>query len=208
MNKGLLALNIVLLIGVGILFFLFFNKKDNTSVVIPIRTNHDTVTQKQQTPVAYFDMDSIEANFVLWKQVQAEVVRREAGINDTITQMRNGFQSYYQKLQAQSANLSPRQKDSLGNELAQMDAEIKNRTAELNQKYQTYFMTRQQEIVTKIINYCKEFNKDKKYSYIIAREPGLFYYTDTAYNVTSELLKGLNAFYNKKKWVPVQLLTN
>jgi len=199
MNKGLLALNIVLLIGVGILFFLFFNKKDNTSSVIPIRNNHDTAIQKQQTPVAYFDMDSIEANFFLWKQVQTEVVKREAGINDTINQMRNGFQSYYQKLQAQSANLSPRQKDSLGNELAQMDAEIKNRTAELNQKYQTYFMSRQQEIVTKIKNYCKEFNKDKKYSYIIAREPGLFYYTDTAYNVTSELLKGLNAFYSKKK---------
>ena len=199
MNKGLLALNIVLLIGVAILFFLFFNKKDYTSSVIPIRNNHDTAIQKQQTPVAYFDMDSIEANFFLWKQVQTEVVKREAGINDTINQMRNGFQSYYQKLQSQSANLSPRQKDSLGNELAQMDAEIKNRTAELNQKYQTYFMSRQQEIVTKIKNYCKEFNKDKKYSYIIAREPGLFYYTDTAYNVTSELLKGLNAFYSKKK---------
>ena len=199
MNKGLLALNIVLLIGVGILFFLFFNKKDNISSVTPTRTDPDTASKWQHTPVAYFDMDSIEANFVLWKQVQAEVVKREAGINDTINQMRNGFQSYYQKLQAQSANLSPRQKDSLGNELAQMDAEIKNRTSELNQKYQTYFMTRQQEIVTKIKNYCKEFNKDKKYSYIIAREPGLFYYTDTAYNVTSELLKGLNAFYGKKK---------
>ena len=199
MNKGLLALNIILLISVGILFFLFFNKKDSTSSMTPSRTYGDTTAQWKHTPVAYFDMDSIEANFVLWKQVQAEVVKREAGINDTINQMRNGFQSYYQKLQAQSANLSPRQKDSLGNELAQMDAEIKNRTAELNQKYQTYFMTRQQEIVTKIKNYCKEFNKDKKYSYIIAREPGLFYYTDTAYNVTSELLKGLNAFYNKKK---------
>ena len=199
MNKGLLVLNIVLLIGVAILFFLFFKKKDNTSSVITTRNDHDTAIQKQQTPVAYFDMDSIEANFFLWKQVQTEVVKREAGINDTINQMRNGFQSYYQKLQSQSANLSPRQKDSLGNELAQMDAEIKNRTAELNQKYQTYFMSRQQEIVTKIKNYCKEFNKDKKYSYIIAREPGLFYYTDTAYNVTSELLKGLNAFYSKKK---------
>jgi len=199
MNKGLLTLNIVLLICVGVLFFLFFTRKDNATSVPPNRTDPDTASKWQHTPVAYFDMDSIEANFVLWKQVQAEVVKREAGINDTINQMRNGFQSYYQKLQAQSANLSPRQKDSLGNVLAQMDAEIKNRTAELNQKYQTYFMTRQQEIVTKIKSYCKEFNKDKKYSYIIAREPGLFYYTDTAYNVTSELLKGLNAFYSKKK---------
>ena len=199
MNKGLLALNIVLLIGVAILFILFFSKKDKMTSVIPLRIGADTAAKWQHTPVAYFDMDSIEANFVLWKQVQAEVVKREAGINDTITQMRNGFQSYYQKLQAQSANLSPRQKDSLGNELAQMDSEIKNRTAELNQKYQTFFMSKQQEIVTLIKNYCKEFNKDKRYSYIIAREPGLFYYTDTAYNVTSDLLKGLNAFYTKKK---------
>jgi len=199
MNKGLLALNIVLLIGVAILFFLFFNMKNDTTSVKPIRTGPDTASQWQHTPVAYFDMDSIEANFVLWKQVQAEVVKREAGINDTINQMKMGFQSYYQKLQSQSANLSPRQKDSLGNELAQMDAQIKNTTTELNQKYQTYFMSRQQEIVSKIKSYCKEFNKDKKYSYIIAREPGLFYYTDTAYNVTSDLLKGLNAFYGKKK---------
>jgi len=199
MNKGLLALNIVLLIGVAILFILFFSKKDKMTSVIPLRTGADTAAKWEHTPVAYFDMDSIEANFILWKQVQAEVVKREAGINDTITQMRNGFQSYYQKLQAQSANLSPRQKDSLGNVLAQMDSEIKNRTAELNQKYQAFFMSKQQEIVTLIKNYCKEFNKDKRYSYIIAREPGLFYYTDTAYNVTSELLKGLNAFYNKKK---------
>jgi len=199
MNKGLLALNIVLLLAVGILFFLFFTRKNNTTSVIPIRTGPDTAAQWQHTPVAYFDMDSIEANFILWKRVQAEVVKREAGINDTINQMKMGFQSYYQKLQSQSANLSPRQKDSLGNELAQMDAEIKNRSAELNQNYQTYFMSKQQEIVTLIKNYCKEFNKDRRFSYIIAREPGLFYYTDTAYNVTSELLKGLNSFYSKKK---------
>src|SRR4029078_7230670 len=199
MNKGLLVLNIVLLIGVAILFILFFSKKDKMTSVIPLRIGADTAAKWEHTPVAYFDMDSIEANFILWKQVQAEVVKREAGINDTITQMRNGFQSYYQKLQAQSGNLSPRQKDSLGNELAQMDAEIKNRTAELNQTYQTFFMNKQQEIVTLIKNYCKEFNKDRRFSYIIAREPGLFYYTDTAYNVTSDLLKGLNAFYSKKK---------
>ncbi|HET9432167.1 MAG TPA: OmpH family outer membrane protein, partial [Chitinophagaceae bacterium] len=99
----------------------------------------------------------------------------------------------------QGASLTQRQRDSLGNELAQMDMEIKNRAAELNQNYQTYYMSKQQEIVTLIKNYCREFNKDRRYSYIIAREPGLFYYTDTAYNVTSELLKGLNDFYAKKK---------
>ena len=200
MNKGLLALNIIILVAVGILFFLFFNNKKADPVVDnPIRlANADTI-RWQRTPVAYFDMDSVEANFTEFKKMQSEVVAREARINDSISQMRAAFQSYYQKLQAQSANLTPRQRDSLGNELAQMDMDIKNRASEMNQNYQTYYMSKQQEIITKIKNYCKEFNKDRKYSYIIAREPGLFYYTDTAYNVTSELLKGLNSFYAKKK---------
>ena len=200
MNKGLLALNIILLVAVGILFFLFFTRKNDRVVEKKIdAVTVDSLPRWQNTPVAYFDMDSVEANFTEFKKMQSEVVAREARINDSINQMRNAFQSYYMKLQSQSANLTPRQRDSLGNELAQMDMDIKTRASEMNQTYQTYYMSKQQEIITKIKNYCREFNKDRKYSYIIAREPGLFYYTDTAYNVTSELLKGLNAFYAKKK---------
>ena len=199
MNKGLLALNIILLIAVGALFFLFFNKKESAVINTPTRSASDTTAQCEHSSVAYFDMDSVEAHFTLFKQMQAEVVKREARINDSINQMKQAFQSYYMKLQSQGGNLSPRQRDSLGNELAERDMEIKNKAAVLNQNYQTYYMNKQQEIVTLIKNYCKEFNKDKKYSYIIAREPGLFYYTDTAYNVTSELVKGLNTYYTKKK---------
>jgi outer membrane protein len=198
MNKGLLAINIVLLVAVAVLFFLFFSKKDGTGKSDE-RPGIDSTGHFQHTLVAYFDMDSIEANFTEFKKMQAEVVKKEGDINESINQMRSNFQAYYQKLQAQAANLTPRQQDSLGNVLAQMDANIKNKAAELNQNYQSYYMSKQQEIVSMIKNYCKEFNKDRKYSYIIAREPGLFYYTDTAYNVTSELLKGLNNFYNKKK---------
>jgi len=200
MNKGLLALNIILLVAVGILFFLFFTRKNDRVDEKKIdAVSVDSLPRWHNTPVAYFDMDSVEANFTEFKKMQSEVVAREARINDSINQMRSAFQSYYMKLQSQSANLTPKQRDSLGNELAQMDMDIKTRASEMNQTYQTYYMSKQQEIITKIKNYCREFNKDRKYSYIIAREPGLFYYTDTAYNVTSQLLKGLNSFYAKKK---------
>lgn len=199
MNKGLLILNIILLICVGVLFFLFFSKKDKSTPVMPTRSNPDPEVQSQQIPVAYFDMDSVETNFTLWKRTQDEMMKREQAKNDSINMLRTNFQNYIQRLQPQFEALNPRQRDSLNNILGQMDADLKNRAAELNQNYQTYYMSRQTEIVTKIKNYCKEFNKDKKYAFIIAREPGLFYYTDTAYNVTSELLKGLNAFYSKKK---------
>ena len=199
MNKGLLALNIVLLAAVGILFFLFFTKKTSLATGPVSRAVSDSAPKWQHTPVAYFDMDSVEANFVLWKQTQDEMMKREQRKNDSINFLRNSFQNYLQRVQPQFEMMNARQRDSVNALLGQMDADLKNRATELNQNYQSYYITKQQEIVTMIKNYCREFNRDKRYSYIIAREPGLFYYTDTAYNITAELLKGLNNYYGKKK---------
>lgn len=199
MNKGLLAFNIVLLVAVGVLFFLFFSKNTKAGDPIIKRTGPDTAAAWEHTPVAYFDMDSIESNFVLWKRTQDEMMKKEQAKNDTINFLKMQFQNYLDKMQEQYGRLSPAQKDSVNLRAQEMDNNWKNKAAEMNQAYQTYYMSKQQEIVTAIKNYCKEFNKDRRFSYIIAREPGLFYYTDTAYNITSELLRGLNDFYTKKK---------
>jgi outer membrane protein len=200
MNKGLLFLNSLLVVAVAVLFYLYFSEKNRaTSTAGHQSSGRDTAAQSGTLRVAYFDMDSIEANFTLFKEMEKELMKREAGINDTINQMKTVFQNYYQQLQAQSAGLSKRQMDSLGNELGKMDMDIKNRAAEMNQGYQGFYMSKQQEIVNLIKKYCLEFNKDGKYTYIIANEPGLVYYKDTAYNVTGDLIRGLNEFYSKQK---------
>lgn len=198
MNKGLLALNIVLLVAVGVLFFLFFNKNGDTGGTIIKRPGIDSAAAWEHTPVAYFDMDSVEANFVGFKKMEDEVLKKEQAKNDSINYLRMTFQNYVQRLQPQIEKMSVREKDSLNLILSQMDADIRNRIGELNQNYQTYYVAKQTEIIGQVKNYCKVFNKNKKYSYIIANEP-LFYYTDTTYDITDELVKGLNEYYGKKK---------
>jgi len=44
-----------------------------------------------------------------------------------------------------------------------------------------------------------DFNKDGKYKYIISYEPGLFYYLDTARNITGEVVRYLNQSYRQTK---------
>jgi outer membrane protein len=51
---------------------------------------------------------------------------------------------------------------------------------------------KQNEIKTKIEAFLKEYNKTMNYSYIISYEQGLFYFKDTAYNITADVVKGLN----------------
>lgn len=200
MNKGLLALNIVLLVAVGVLFFLFFNKKDKGVVNTTNRSSYfDTSRKWQNIPVAYFDMDSVEENFVLWKKVQEEVLKTEQNINDSINRLNLGLKLQFEKFKEDRLKMPPEEIEKANNYFMEKDKEIKNTERILMQDYQKYYVAKQQEIITLIKNYCKEFNKDGRFSYIIAREPGLFYYTDTALNITSELLKGLNAIHSNKK---------
>ncbi len=70
---------------------------------------------------------------------------------------------------------------------------------ELDKTYNDYVTRRMQDVKTKIEEFLKEYNRDKGYSYIVAYEPGLYYYKDTIYNITGDVVKGLNAMYNKKK---------
>lgn len=196
MNKGLLVFNIILLLAVGALYFLFFTEDKKAGDTIIRRTGTDSAGS--YTPVAYFEMDSIESNFIEFKKMQDEVLRKEQIKNDSINMLRDYFQKYVLTVQPLFQKMNPTERDSLNSVVMRLDNDIKSQIADLNQRYETYYFGRRTDIVTQIKNYCKEFNNDRRYSYIIANEP-LFYYADTAYNITEQLLRGLNEAYTKKK---------
>jgi outer membrane protein len=51
----------------------------------------------------------------------------------------------------------------------------------------------------KIEDFLRDYNKQKSYSYIIEYDPSSFIYNkDTVYNITPDLVDGLNAAYKKK----------
>jgi outer membrane protein len=49
-----------------------------------------------------------------------------------------------------------------------------------------------------IQEFIKNYNTPQKYSFIIADEPDIFYYRDSLYDITADVLKGLNENYKKK----------
>lgn len=199
MNKGLVFLNIILVIAVAILFFFFFKNKDGKYFSKETENLSDSNSAQKNFRVAYFDMDSIEANFSLFKTMQLEIGKKEDSMNSAMNSARMNLQSKYRKYQEQRSTMTPFDIEQAGNELSKMDSEIKNNEQQLNQAFQSFYMNKQQEVISVIKKYCLEFNKDGKYSFIISNEPGLIYYKDTTYNITAELLKGLNDYYNNQK---------
>jgi len=80
-----------------------------------------------------------------------------------------------------------------------LDKEAKNKEQALSQSLQDESFKKLQEVKKEIEEYLKQYNKDKGYTYILSNSSDLIYYKDTAYNITSDLVKGLNDQHNKKK---------
>ena len=198
MNRGLLLLNIILLISVGILFYLHFASKKKKpepaakNVVAPTST-------PAEFRIAYFELDSITNSFSMVKDVKAELNREEDKMNGEMNQWQKRYNDKLSQYQSQAQQMNQVQSENANRDMLQLQETIRNKKQELDQRYQNLYMQKMQDVKLKIENFLKEYNKERRFSYIFAYEPGFIYYRDTIYNITNDLVKGLNQQYSKKK---------
>lgn len=200
MKNGLLIWNVILSLVAGYLLVMQFSSSGKKGKIDKSAVK-DTMENARQFRMAYFEMDSVAANFDLVKEVKTELTKKEDDINRQIDALTKNFQQkylYYQN-QAKNGNLTQEQTDAAGAEMKKMDDDIKARRQQLDQEYNDLMVRRQNEVKTKIEAFLKDYNKTKNYSYIISYEQGLFYFKDSAYNITSDVVKGLNQFYKPVK---------
>jgi outer membrane protein len=202
MKNGLVALNVILLIAVGVLFYLYFaSKKTNSSA--NSRTERQgsggSMASPQACQIAYFEMDSIAANFEKAKEMKTELEKKEDKINEEMGRLQNNYQQKFVFLQQHGSTMTNAQVEAAKAELGQLEQSIKDTKATLDQEYNSYYVQAQQEILSMIRKFCSEYNKDKKYAIIVSNEPGLIFYKDSTMDITKDLLKGLNEMYVKKK---------
>ena len=195
MKNGLFIWNVILSLVAGILLFLQFvpGKKSR---------NHDKVSLKDTTAdhhfrIAYFEMDSVEANFNAVKDVKAEITQKENEYSNSLNQLdqiyKNKFNEYATK------NLTQEETEAAQNVLKQLGESLKMQKQELDQKYQDFVMRKNLDIKKRIEEFIKEYNKTRNYSFIVTDDTGLFYYKDSVYNITAEVVKGLNENYKSQK---------
>ena len=109
-------------------------------------------------------------------------------------QRRNYFQT-----KLEGGSMTQTEIDEARMELQNMDAQYTNRKEKLNQDYLEFANRGQNDLKRKIEEFVKEYNASRRYSFIIAEEPGLFYYKDSIYNITSDVITGLNEKYKSSK---------
>jgi outer membrane protein len=196
MNRNvLLSFNIVLLILVGVLFYLHFS---STKQAVPVATKVMESTPAGPFKIAYFEMDSIENNYEYLKDVKSELKAKENQLTGQLTSLKNRYMEKVKKYQQEAQTMTQERQGALQQELMQEQKMIQNKEQAMGGDLQDESFKKMQVVNKTIEDFLKEFNKDKGYSYILAHQPGTIYYKDTKYDITSEMLKGLNAGYKKK----------
>ena len=197
MNRGMLVWNGLLTLVCGFLLYQNWPAKGAIAGPLSARAN----SAQSDFRMAYFEMDSIAAHFDMVKELKAEMTKREDAINAELEGLGKNMQqklSYYQQ-QANTGALSQEQSDAASREMRTLDDNLKSRKQALESDYSDYVLRRQNEIKSKIEDFLKEYNQKSAYTYIVSYEPGLFYYKDSAYNITQNLIDGLNSQYTSQK---------
>ena len=198
MKSGMLVLNIVLLILVGILFYWHFSTAGKT-VLVQNQSTSSNNNNPSQFRIAYFEMDSVSKSFTMVKDVKAELSKEEDKMNSSLTRLQKLYNDKLAQYQSQASQMNQVQSEQANRDMLQLQETIRGQKQEMDQKYQDFYMRKMQDVKSRIEDFLKEYNKTKGYSYIFSNEPGFIYYRDTMYNITSDLIKGLNDQYLKKK---------
>ena len=196
MKNSLLALNIVLLILVVVLFYLHFSSPAKKPE--PKTTSTGTNTT-EPFRIGYFEMDSIENNYELLKDVRNELKGKEQQLTSQLNQMKNKYMQKVNKFQQEAQTMTQERQGTIQQELLQEQKVIQNREQAMGHDLQDASFKKMQDVNKTIEDFLKDYNKDKQYSYILAYQPGTIYYKDPRYDITSEVLAGLNGLYKKKK---------
>lgn len=198
MKNGMLIWNGLLTIVAGVLLFLYLGNKKTLPPRVAVPDEKEPPAQP--TRIAYINMDTVQENYAFAKEILDEIRRTEQDNNFRLEKLGDDYnkklQAYMQQdQQAGLTQLSEAHQQDL------MDAQkrIGEQKQSLEQDYVKKVGQLEQSLRKKIKEYLVDYNKDRKYAYIMSLEERMFYYVDTVYDITADVVKGLNAEHKSTK---------
>ena len=193
MKNFFIGLNIVTAIAVAALLYLHFSGNKSTIA----KTENTKSVPSGSFKIAYFESDSIQNNFEYFKEIRSGLQTKDQANSRQLNELKSIFTRKYQDLQKSAQSLSQAELANRQQELVQMEKTYQGKEQMMAQEMQDESFKKLQDVKKKIEDYLKEYNKDKGYSYIFSSAPEFMYMTDSTYNITSELVRGLNKLYPK-----------
>jgi outer membrane protein len=148
--------------------------------------------------IAYFELDSLQNNYQYFKDALNTLKTKEESMNNELASLEKSYQKKITEWQQKGNNMSQAEAESANREYQQMQQNFQARKQQLGQNINDQMSETQKKIRARLEAYLKDYNKGKNYAYIFSDFPEGIFYKDTVYNITNDLIKGLNESYKKQ----------
>jgi outer membrane protein len=197
-----IALNVLLLIAVGVLYAKVFSGNKSTKAPEKKVVSANTDPTPQGTSIAYIDMDSLHEKITYIKNIRAELENDQRSIE---TKWQNGYRSLENQknafIKSKGNSITQQEAEKFQGELLQQQQAIDGEKQDATQKLSAKSYKFMDDIQKKLKDFLADYNKDKSFQYILTTGTGLDYmlYKDSALNITNDVIQGMNEKLNPKK---------
>ena len=158
--------------------------------------------------IAYVEIDTLMANYQLCKDY-TEIGNIEGeNIQRTLASKQRALEQHYAAMQQKYESNGFSSQEELQRAQASLQKEQQD-LEELNSRLSTSFQEQQlkynDEMRDSIQKFLKQYNKTKKYDFILSKAGDNMLYANAKYDITGEVLKGLNKRYKAKPEVTEKL---
>ena len=155
-------------------------------------------TALENLNIRYIDEDSIMANYNLAKDINEAMLRRQNQFDAAQKQRANEISKFGNAMQQKYQNNQYLTEEAFNADqakLQKMQADAENYLASLQQSIQNELNQSQLQLLDSIDNFMKDYAKKKGYDMVLRKSATLF--IDEKFDVTNEVIEGLNKRYNK-----------
>jgi outer membrane protein len=187
---------VVLLVAVGVLFYFHFKEAgDHAGPKIDIKPTSKDSLVLRPLKVAYVDLDSLEEKFSYFKTKQNEFDKKREDADRNLNAAANNLERERYQMAQKGAALTQAEAENFQKEYQTKMQDLQHQHDENEQNFAVEKQKIMDDIQSKIKGFLDEYNKTKKYSFIFTSGKGALnlFYEDTAYNITDEVISGLNA---------------
>ena len=200
MKKANLIINIVLTAAVAVLFILYFTG-GRKAAQAPAAGSESVTAAKGD--IVYINLDTLVNQYDMYNDLRSELQGKLSAIENDINKqgraLENDIKSFQEKMQ--KGLLTRSQAESMNNDLAQRDQDLRNLTQQKQLEMAEEESVMINQVMDAIMTYVEAYNKEKQYSLILSTTSA----TTTVINgnprldITQEILNGLNAEYIKNR---------
>lgn len=175
---------------------------NNNKEIGNTETAETAETEATGLRIAYVELDSLMSQYQLYKDYEEVLTRKGTDIQNTLAQKQRKLESSATAMQRKYENNGFQTRDELERaqqSLQQQEMELQQLAAKLNNEFNEEQARINQEARDSIQAFLKIYNQTKKYDYVMIKAGDNLLIANPKYNITKDIVTGLNKRYNAKK---------